>query len=332
MVRLDGYELIVGSSIDPQFGPVILFGSGGQLVEVYRDRSLALPPLTSTLARRLMERTRIYQALGGIRGRKPVDLGALEQLLVRFSKMILERPRIKEVDINPLLASPEGLIGLDARVILHDEVLDDDHLPRPAIRPYPAQYVSTWTTKDGCPVVIRPIRAEDEPMLVKFHETLSERSVSLRYFHAMKFSQRVAHDRLTRICFNDYDRELALVVDRKEPWAGSHEILGVGRLSKLRGTDEAEFALLVNDQHQCRGLGTELLGRLLAIARDEKIARVTADILPDNREMQRVCEKLGFRLEREIDEPIVRASIDLRGPSDSRPIAGMTDPLSKEVP
>jgi acetyltransferase len=171
--------------------------------------------------------------------------------------------------------------------------------------------VATWTTKDGSPVVIRPIRAEDEPLLVKFHETLSERSVSLRYFHAMKFSQRVAHERLTRICFLDYDREMALVADHKEPWADTHEILGVGRLSKLRGGVEAEFALIINDRHQGRGIGTELLRRLLEIARDEKIARVVGEILPDNREMQRVCEKLGFRLEQSIDEPTVRAIIDL---------------------
>jgi acetyltransferase len=156
-------------------------------------------------------------------------------------------------------------------------------------------------------------------MLVKFHETLSERSVSLRYFHAIKLSQRVAHDRLTRICFNDYDREIALVVDRKEPWAGTHEILGVGRLSKVHGTDEAEFALLVADQHQGRGIGSELLRRLLAIARDEGLARVTAEILPDNREMQRVCEKLGFHLERSIDEPIVHAWLDPAQPPEPSP-------------
>ena len=311
MVKLDGYELIVGASVDPQFGPVLLFGSGGPLVEVYRDRSLALPPLTSTLARRLMERTRIYQALKGVRGRKPIDLNALEQLLVRFSEMVVERPRIKAVDINPLLASPEGLVSLDARVILHDPSLADDQLPRPAIRPYPTRYVSTWNTNDGCPVAIRPIRAEDEPLLVKFHESLSERSVSLRYFHAMKLGARVAHDRLTRICFIDYDRVMALVVDRKEPWTGEHEVIGVGRLSKIRGTDEAEFALLVSDHHQGRGIGTEVLGRLLDIARDEKIARVTAEILPDNHEMRRVAEKLGFQADRSIDEPTVRVWIDL---------------------
>ncbi len=312
MVRHAGYELIVGSSLDPQFGPVLLFGSGGQLVEVYKDRSLALPPLNSTLARRMMERTRIFTALKGVRGRKPVDIAALEALLVRFSRLIVEQPRIKEVDVNPILASPEGLLALDARVVLHDPATPADQLPRTAIRPYPNQYVGPWVSKDGMPLTIRPIRPEDEPLLVKFHETLSERSVSLRYFHAMKLSTRVAHDRLTRICFIDYDREMALVADRKDPWTDGDEILGVGRLSRLRGVEgEAEFAILINDQYQGRGLGTELLRRLLDVARAEKIARVTADILPDNREMQRVCEKLGFKLDRQIDEPVVRAVIEL---------------------
>jgi acetyltransferase len=162
-------------------------------------------------------------------------------------------------------------------------------------------------------VTIRPIRPEDEPLLVKFHETLSERSVSLRYFHPMKLSTRTAHDRLTRICFNDYDREIALVVDRKDPWTSEHEILAVGRLSRNRAAQagEAEFAILVNDQFQGQGLGTELLRRLIAIGRGERVDRIRADILPENREMQRVCEKLGFTLTRQVDEPIVRAVIDL---------------------
>jgi acetyltransferase len=313
MVRQSGaYELIVGSSVDAQFGPVLLFGSGGQLVEVYQDHMLALPPLTTTLARRLMERTKIFQALKGIRGREAVDLAALELFLVRFSRLILEQPRIRELDINPLIASPEGLIALDARVVLHDPATPDSALPRPAIRPYPTQYIGSWVSKDGMPVEIRPIRPEDEPLLVKFHETLSERSVSLRYFHPMKLSTRVAHDRLTRICFNDYDRELALVATRKDPWTSAPEILGVGRLSRLRAVEaEAEFALLINDQYQGRGLGTELVRRLLEVACAEGLRRVHADILPDNREMQRVCEKLGFTLSRSIDEPVVRAAIDL---------------------
>src|ERR1019366_10566086 len=174
-------ELILGSSTDPQFGPVLLFGLGGQMVEVFRDRALGLPPLTSTLARRMMERTQIYKALGGVRGRAPVDRSALEQILVRFSQLIAETPRIKEADINPLLASSTEIVALDARILLHDWTIPDQDLPRTAIRPYPSGYVKDWIARDGSPVTIRPIRPEDEPKIASFHETLSDRSVYLRY-------------------------------------------------------------------------------------------------------------------------------------------------------
>ena len=141
MAKLDGYELIIGSSLDPQFGPVILFGTGGQLVEVFKDRALALPPLNSTLARRMMEQTKILKALKGVRGRKPVDLAALAELLVRFSQLVVEQPWIKEIDINPLLASPERLLALDARVVVHGPEISEDKLPTSAIRPYPIHLV-----------------------------------------------------------------------------------------------------------------------------------------------------------------------------------------------
>ncbi|MBA2591933.1 MAG: acetate--CoA ligase family protein [Herpetosiphonaceae bacterium] len=198
MIASHGYELIIGSSIDAQFGPVLLFGAGGQLVEVLEDRALALPQLNTTLARRLMEQTRIFGALKGVRGRVPVDLAALEHVLVRFSQLVIEQPTIKEIDINPLLASPAGLLALDARIVLHPASLSDAEFPRPAIRPYPTQYVMPATRKDGTPVVIRPIRAEDEPLMVTFHQTLSQNSVYLRYFHLLGLDQRVAHERLTR--------------------------------------------------------------------------------------------------------------------------------------
>lgn len=145
----DGYELIVGSSIDPQFGPVLLFGAGGQLVEIFKDSALALPPLNSTLARRMMEQTRIFQALEGVRGRKAVDIAALEQLLVRFSQLVAEQPPIKEIDINPLLATPERLLALDARVVLHSIEVQESELPRCAIRPYPRQYLKRVSLDDG---------------------------------------------------------------------------------------------------------------------------------------------------------------------------------------
>ena len=265
MIELEGYELIIGCSPDPQFGPVLLFGTGGQLVEVLQDRALALPPLTSTLARRMMERTRILTALKGVRGRDPVDLAALEQLLVRFSQLVVEQRWIKEIDINPLLAAPGRLIALDARVVVYGPGVCDDRLPRPAIKPYPTQYVVSRTLADGTPVTIRPIRPEDEPLLVRFHEVLSENTVRLRYFQSVNLSRRVAHERLTRTCFISYDREMVLVADYLDPETDQHQILAVGRLSRLRRRDEAELALLVRDDSQGKGLGSEVLRRLLDI-------------------------------------------------------------------
>ncbi|HVU69447.1 MAG TPA: acetate--CoA ligase family protein, partial [Ktedonobacteraceae bacterium] len=232
MVPLDGYELILGSSLDSQFGPVLLFGSGGQLVEVYRDRALALPPLTTTLARHVMEQTRVFQALQGTRGRSPVDLNELEQVLVRLSYLVTEQNRIKEIDINPLLASSHRLLALDARIVLHEPEVPDEELPRLAIRPYPLQYVQSWTLHDGTPVVLRPIRPEDETLMIAFHRTLSDESVYARWLHLIKLSQRIAHERLIGVCFLDYDREIALVAERVDPQTGKKEILGVGRLIK----------------------------------------------------------------------------------------------------
>lgn len=308
MIKLDGYELIIGSSIDPQFGPVILFGLGGQLVEVFRDRALALPPLNSTLARRLMEQTRIYTALKGVRGRDSVDLAALAELLVRFSQLIIEQPWIAELDINPLLASSERLIALDARVVLHPPQTPESELPRPCIRPYPSQYASPWTLRDGTRVTIRPIRPEDEPLLVKFHESLSEQTVYFRYFQALKLSQRVAHERLSRMCFIDYSRELALVAELGNE-RGEAEIIGVGRLTKLPRGD-GEFALLITDRFQRHGLGSELLSRLLRYAQDEGLRRVHGHILRDNPGMQHVVRKLGFEL-CVVDHAEVKAELTL---------------------
>ncbi len=312
MISAEGYELIVGSSIDPQFGPVLLFGSGGQLVEVYKDSALALPPLTTTLARRMMERTRIVEALKGVRGRAPVDLGAVERLLVRFSRLVVEQPWIRELDINPLLASPERLIALDARVVLHDPDSEEEDLPRTAIRPYPNQYVSRAEMQDGTPITVRPIRPEDEPLMARFHESLSERSIYMRYFHAMKLTRRIAHDRLTRICFIDYDREMALVAERENPETGEPEILGVARLSRNpAAASEAEFAILVNDRFQRQGLGTTLLGKLLEVGREEGLRRITAEILFENRAMQQLSKQFGFRLRRDLEEGVVKADLDL---------------------
>jgi len=308
MIRKAGYELILGSSVDAQFGPVLLFGSGGQLVEVYCDRALGLPPLTTTLAQRLMEQTRIHKALQGVRGRKGVDLAALERLLVRFSQLVVEHPRIREIDINPLLASPEGMLALDARAVLFGTEINNEDLPRPAVRPYPSQYVSRVTLKDGSQVIIRPIRPEDEPLMVEFHEGLSDRSVRFRFFLVNKLETRIAHDRLLRKCFIDYDREMALVADRTAPLSGKHLILGVARLTKQASPDEAELGIVVADRWQNMGLGTELFQQLRKFAVDEKIRRIVAHILADNTAMLHLVRHFHFKITLD-EDPAARLAV-----------------------
>jgi acetyltransferase len=172
-----------------------------------------------------------------------------------------------------------------------------------SIRPYPAQYIKRWQFEDGTNVLIRPIRPEDEPLMVRFHATLSERSVYLRYFHMMNLDCRVDHERLRRICLIDYDREMVLAVER------DGEILAAGRLVKAEHANEAEFAVLISDAFHGHGLGTELIRRLIEIARVENLDRVTADILPENDQMLRVCSLLGFQLQHSVEEHVVKASI-----------------------
>jgi acetyltransferase len=305
----EGYELIVGSSPDPQFGPVLLFGTGGTLVEVFKDRALAIPPLNTTLARLTMQRTKIFEALKGVRGRPPVDLAELEKIFVRFSELVVEQRWVKELDINPLFASHEELIALDARIVLYDPDVTEDELPQLAIRPYPTQYVKNFVNKAGEDFVIRPIRPEDEPKMVRFHEKLSEQSVYLRYFRSFQLDQRVEHERLTRICFVDYDRTIALVIEYTNPETNEGEIVAAGRLTRLLNSEEAEFAIIVRDDFQRRGLGTQLLAHLVQVGQTEGIKHIVAYMLPENRGMIQVAEKLGFRMERE--EDMVKALIEV---------------------
>ncbi len=311
MIALEGYELILGSSIDAQFGPVLLFGAGGQLVEVFHDHALSLPPLNTTLARRFIEQTKIFQALLGVRGRKPVDVAALQELLVRFSRLVTEQRWIREIDINPLLASPERLIALDARVVVYGKDTQLCDLPKLAIRPYPIRYERKIALPDGAGITLRPIRPEDEPLLVKFHHGLSERSVYLRYFHWMKLEQRTEHQRLTRICFIDYDRQMAFVAECEDQARGEREIAGVGRLVKSHSGGEAELAVIVSDTFQKRGIGTALVGQLLDFARNEKLERITASVMFQNRPMQKVFERAGFRLQQSADPESLEAVLEL---------------------
>jgi acetyltransferase len=285
MAPTGGYELIVGCSSDPQFGPVLLFGAGGQLVEVFRDSSLALPPLNTTLARRMMEQTRIYKALQGVRGRAPVDLAALERILVRCSQLVLEQPEIQELDINPLLAGPDEIVALDARIVLHSV---GAAMPKPAIRPYPGQYADTHVIETGQSIFIRPIRPDDEPLMSAFHATLSERSVFMRYFEFLSLDARIAHDRLSQMCFVDYDRHIAFVALLADA------IVGVGRLIRIPNTSSAEVAFAVSDALQGQGVGAKLVEAAIQFARQEGISTLAAIFLSENTAMRKLLERNGF--------------------------------------
>ena len=310
MIAHEGYELILGSSIDPQFGPVLLFGLGGQLVEVLKDRVLALPPLNTTLARRAMEQTRIYQALKGVRGRKAIDFEALEKLMVRFSQLAVEQRWIKEIEINPLCVSASGMLALDARVVLQGKDVRAEDLPRTAIRPYPIQYVNPFMMKNGSAVTIRPIRPEDETLLVQFHHGLSDQTVYMRYFNTFQLSQRITHERLSRLCFIDYDREMSLIADFKNG-KGGHELLGLSRLIKLGGTRDATFSVTIADKYQKQGLGRELLTRIIRVAGDEKLEHIVGGIHSENAAMLHLCRTLGFKLEPVPGETLVHARLKL---------------------
>lgn len=316
MLRRNGYEVMLRSKIDPQFGPILYFGSGGRFTDAIRDYATALPPLNTTLARRLLGKTRAYSVIKEFTRQTPLLELDLDRVLVKFSNMILDHGAISEFEINPLVVSDEGIIALDAHVTVFPNGASE--VPS-AIAPYPAHYVRRWKTRQGKSVTIRPIRPEDEPAMVRFHKRLSDKSVLNRYLSIIDLAHRTAHERLTKLCFVDYDRQIAFVAEFKDRDTGLPEIAAVGRIVRRRGpsaalllgskaglptgatdqgdrTSTADFGILVSDDWQGEGLGEELLSRILEYARDMRVERVTADILADNYAMQHIAEKLGFVL------------------------------------
>jgi acetyltransferase len=306
MIKDKGYELIVGSSIDLQFGPVILFGAGGILVEIIKDSALALPPLNRTLARRLMERTRIYQALHGVRGQASVDLGTLETMLVRFSQLLCDFPELQEVDLNPILATPQRVLALDARVLLGPANQVEADRPRLAVHPYPNQYSAPFTLRDGTTVMVRAIRPEDEAMIIDLHARHSERTIRMRFFSLVKTLSR---DSLIRLCHLDYDREMALVA--VETKGEASRILGVSRYYLHPETGAAEFALVVGDEHQRKGLGRHLLSRLITIARERKVRKLVGQVLRENEQMLALTASLGFSAPETVEQGVVKVAMEL---------------------
>ena len=310
MVRAkEGLELIIGAKKDPTFGAVLMIGLGGITAEVLSDRALGLPPLDERLARRMCESLRSWPLLQGYRGRPGVHLDRLIEVLMRVSYLIADYPQIKELDMNPVLATPEEVTVLDARIVLDQAVLD--HPVRPyshlAIRPYPEEFIMRVQLKDGTPVTLRPIQPADEPLWHEMLATCSEETIHLRFGYLFKYT---THEMATRYCFVDYDREMAIVAEAGGN--GARQLIGVGRLVADPDHDTAEYAVLVADPWQGRGAGGHLTDYCLEIAKTWGVKRVIAQTLAENSRMLAMFQKRDFHLEHNPDEGLMMVRKDLR--------------------
>jgi acetyltransferase len=287
----EGIELIVGAKRDPIFGAVIMVGAGGVTAEVLQDRALELPPLNERLARRMLESLKIRPLLEGYRGHTPIHMNRLIETLMRISYLVADNPAILELDVNPLLVTPDGVTALDARVILNSKAGLEK--PRPfshlAIRPYPDEYVSYKTLRDGANVLLRPVQPEDEPMWLELLQRCSERSLWMRFRYLFKES---THELATRFCFIDYDRTMAIVAEVDD--GSQRQLVGVGRLAADADHREAEYAVLVSDDWQGRGLGGLLTDYCLEICQSWGINRVVAETTSDNDRMKRLLANRDF--------------------------------------
>ncbi|HUV80117.1 MAG TPA: bifunctional acetate--CoA ligase family protein/GNAT family N-acetyltransferase [Candidatus Bathyarchaeia archaeon] len=298
MIENIDYEIIVGSKKDEDFGSIILFGMGGIGTEIFGDFSIGIPPLNQTLARRLMEETKVYRMIQGYRGRQPADIRQLEQIIVSFSNLIVDFPEIAEMDVNPLAVSKGKAYALDARIVIDKDSLDyTSQYPHLVTTPYPTRYITPWRLLDGTEVLLRPIRPEDEPLEHEMLTTLSEDSLRGRFFQVIK---KIPHEMLTRFCNIDYDREMAIVAEVRE--GKKRRIVGIGRLIIDPDFQEGEFAVLVHDDCQGRGLGYKLVDSLIGIAQEKGLKKIYGTVLTDNYRMLRISEELGFSIEQMPDE------------------------------
>jgi acetyltransferase len=318
--RPQALELIVGISVDPVFGPVVLFGHGGIAVEVTADQAIGLPPLNRVLAAELVNRTRVARLLAGWRGRPPADRDALCDVLVRVGQMAADLPELVELDINPLLADAGGVTALDARLRLAPVPAGQDASARLAILPYPEHLERRVDSSLG-PLTLRPIRPEDAAAHVAFFHALSPEDVHMRMFGMMRALSPRQLARFTQI---DYAREMAFIASRpvEERTAqaagtqGGAETLGVVRVVFDPDGERGEFALTVRSDLKGRGLGRLLLSRLLDYCRERGTALVEGAALPENIRMHALARSLGFALETGADGVVrMRLRLDTAGES-----------------
>jgi acetyltransferase len=306
-----GREICIGLVTDDPFGPVIAFGAGGTMIELIDDRAMELPPLNQFLARRLIERARVAETLGEWRGASAVDREALEQVLLRVSEMVCELPQLREMDINPIIVDESGAVAVDARIVIHNvpqaasgHANNYNHL---AILPYPARYEHVWPLRGGGEYTVRPIHPDDAQMLQELMHNLSPES---RYFRFVSSLIELPPAMLARFTLIDYDREMALVAVFKERRAGpdgkmsgTERIVGVSRYITNPDQSSCEFALVVADDFNGKGLGSRLMQSIMAVARDKGLSEMDGLVLANNPSMLKLMRSLGFTVKPFAEDP-----------------------------
>jgi acetyltransferase len=306
-----GREVCVGVVTDEPFGPVIVFGAGGTMIELIADRAMELPPLNQFLARRLIERARVAETLGEWHGAAPANAEALEQVLLRVSEMVCEFPQLREMDINPLIVDESGAIAVDARIVLQpvanagsSRVFDYPHL---AILPYPARYEQVWPLAGGGEVTVRPVRPDDAQMLQDLVRGLKPQS---RYFRFASAITELPPGLLARLTLIDYDREMALVAVFTERASDDHgvitereRVVGVSRYITNPDQTSCEFSLLVADDFGGKGLGSRLMESITDVAREKGLADIEGLVLANNSDMLKLMRGLGFAVKPFPEDP-----------------------------
>jgi len=307
MIEKIDYEIFLGAKKDKDFGSVILLGMGGIGVQIFKDFSIALPPLNQALARRLIEETEVYKMIQGYGRKPPADLRQLEQIIVRFSNLIVDFPEIAEMDINPLAISNGKVSVLSARIIIDKDGLDyASPYPHLVITPYPTRYVMPWTLPDGTEVLLRPVKPEDEPLVKEMLTSLSGETLKERFFQLVK---NISHEMLIKLCNVDYDREMAMVAEIREN--GSKKIIGVTGLMVDPGLRMAEFGVIIHDHYQGKGIGCKLIDVLIGIAQEKELKEFYGIVLADNKKMLGVCQKLGF-IVRPFEDDLCKVTLALK--------------------
>ncbi len=304
----NSFELIMGTKKDPIFGSVIMVGMGGVAAELFQDRALGLPPLNEALARRMLESLKSWPLLQGYRGKPGANIDKLIEVIMRFSYLVADYPEIRELDINPLLVTPDEVVALDARVVIDRDIVVRTVRPYAhlAVRPYPEEYVTERQMKDGTNVTLRPIKPEDEPM---WHELLGSCSTQSLWFRFSYLFKQTTHEMATRYCFIDYDRELGIVAEVEEE--GQRKLIGVGRLVADSDHDTAEYAVIVVDRWHGHGLGGLLTDYCLEVAKQWGVKKVVAEVSKDNNRMLATFRNRGFTLnEDEQDVVLVSKPIE----------------------